>query len=190
MNCHEHEKWLCNRDFSDCVCLWLYDAGVTSSILLGGEVLSLIRKDSEYIFIIQRRIIRLDVGWWGIADEDWEVSLWRIKQNVSTAKYHEQMVLWCHRFYRTRWGYTIHDVHNFRKQTILHSCSMGPFAWPDIHLYAASVAWMSPNIIEWSDAWFLRNSFGPTTLDGHRKIPEAGACLLCGGVYRIVYERK
>ena len=95
---HEHRAWLCNHHIPVGLRLRLFDAVVTPAILFGGAVLPLNKKGLEHIDGIQRKMLRLIVGWRRIANEDWEVTMRRMKERVSNALHHFQVQLWSHRF--------------------------------------------------------------------------------------------
>lgn len=82
---HKHRKNLLNHNLSLTQRLKLFNVCCTSSALFGVGVLPMTTKQRGTLMIIQRKMLRSIVGWRRIADEDWEVTMRRMKRRVELA---------------------------------------------------------------------------------------------------------
>ena len=113
---HEHRDALCNHNVPIGLRLRLFDTIVTPVVLYGGAVLPLSQKDLEQLDIVQRRMLRLIVGWKRYPDESWEATMHRMKARVSHALQYHAIPTWSHRFHKNRWGYASHVIFNVKNR--------------------------------------------------------------------------
>ena len=79
---HEHRQWLCNHHIPVGLRLGLFDGVVSPSVLFGGLVLPLSEKDLKRFDIVQRRMLRLIVGWRRTTEETWEDTMRRMEERM------------------------------------------------------------------------------------------------------------
>ena len=84
-NFHKHNKALTNRDISLRLRLRLVHTVVFFFELLNVFCISFIYRLFRSIDVVQRRMLRCIVGWIQIPDEDWEVTMKRMRHKVSRA---------------------------------------------------------------------------------------------------------
>ena len=109
---HKHRKWLVNQYVPVGLRLRLFDAVVSPSVLFALSVLPVGKCDLQQLQVLQRRMLRLIVGWRRIDGEDWAITMHRMKKRISDALSHHKIDDWQDKMLRHRWKYAIHVVQN------------------------------------------------------------------------------
>ena len=81
-------------------------------MLFATSVLPLGRKDLAAVNIVQRKVLRLIVGWRRISGEDWAETMRRMNARVAAALVQFPMKTWTETIFRHRWRYAAHMVLN------------------------------------------------------------------------------
>ena len=82
---HERRSILTDRQISIRRRLKLFDSVVTPTVLFGLPTLALTTRQKEQLDVLQRRMLRLIVGWVRLDDEDWNVTMRRMNDRVDRA---------------------------------------------------------------------------------------------------------
>ena len=82
---HEHRDVLTDRNISVRLRLKLFDATVSPTVLFGLATVPLSQNQLEYLGALQRRMLRLIVGWVRLRDEPWDETMRRMRDRVSRA---------------------------------------------------------------------------------------------------------
>ena len=109
---HKHRKWLVNQYVPVGLRLRLFDAVVSPSVLFALSVLPVGKCDLQQLQVLQRRMLRLIVGWRRIDGEDWAITMHRMKKRISDALSHHKIDDWQDKMLRHRWKFAIHVVQN------------------------------------------------------------------------------
>ena len=126
---HKHRKALTNRGVSLRLRLRLFHSVVSPVALFGLSCISLTDGLLRKIDVVQRRMLRCIVGWTRIPDEDWEITMRRMRDKVNRAT--KLISLW-------PWSYYIGDRQWLFAQRIANSdAGIWPRAicsWEPLHL--------------------------------------------------------
>ena len=109
---HQHRKWLINLDVPIRLRLRLFDAICSPTILFGSAVLPLNLKQRQSLDILQRKMLRLMVGWRRLPGEEWSETMTRMNIRVENACVQYPIASWETSFHRHRWRYAVHVIQN------------------------------------------------------------------------------
>ena len=99
---------LINPDIPIRLRMKLFDAICSPTILFGLAVLPLTLKKREALDVLQRRMLRLIVGWKRLPGEDWAITMHRMKGRLEKADAIYPIASWQECFHRQRWRYAVH----------------------------------------------------------------------------------
>ena len=111
---HQHRRWLTNLEISARLRMRLFDATCTPSILFGTAVLPLNLKHRRSLDILQRKMLRLIVGWRRSPGEEWEETMRRMNRRIEAAQQEYSAKSWEQTFHRQRWRYAAHVLRNIK----------------------------------------------------------------------------
>ena len=109
---HQNRTWLMNSQVSIRLRLRLFDACVSPAVLFATSVPPLGRKDLEAAIIVQRKMLRLIVGWQRISKENWADTMRRMNARVAATLVQFPIKTWTETIFRHRWRYAAHMVLN------------------------------------------------------------------------------
>ena len=97
-----------NRHVSLTKRLKFFDMCVSPCILFALVSFPLTRGQIEALDVLQRKMLRLIIGWRRIDGEAWEETMRRMRDRLDYARqlYHWQT--WSYRFFRDRWRFAVH----------------------------------------------------------------------------------
>ena len=100
---HQHRRWLVNMDVPVGLRLRLFDAICSPTILFGSAVLPLGLKQRQSLDILQRKMLRLMVGWRRLPGEEWSTTMARMNVRVKKACDQYPIGSWEVSFHCHRW---------------------------------------------------------------------------------------
>ena len=92
--------------------LRLFDAICIPTISFGNAILPLNLKQRQSLDILQRKMLRLMVGWRRLPGEEWSTTMVRMNDRVKKACDQHPIGSWEVSFHRHRWRYALHVVQN------------------------------------------------------------------------------
>ena len=111
---HQHRRWLVNLEVPARLRLHLFDAVCSPTILFGSAVLPLNLKQRQSLDILQRKMLRLMVGWRRNPNEEWSETMSRMNLRVKRACAEYPIKSWEETYHRNRWRYASHMVQNMK----------------------------------------------------------------------------
>ena len=111
---HQHRRWLVNLEVPVRLRLRLFDAICSPTILFGSAVLPLNVNQRQSLDILQRKMLRLMVGWRRVPGEEWSETMTRMTLRVKNACDQHPIKSWEESFHRNRWRYASHVVQNVK----------------------------------------------------------------------------
>ena len=104
----------------------LFDAVCSPTILFGLAVLPLTLKKREALDVLQRRMLRLIVGWKRLPGEDWSITMHRMKGRLATADAIYPIASWQECFHRQRWRYAVHVAKDSKSKWVYKLSQYSP----------------------------------------------------------------
>lgn len=104
----KHQKVLLNKNVSLKKRLQYFDMCISPCILYALVAFPMSKSHLEQVYILQRKMIRIIVGWRRNANEDWRNIMRRMKMRLEKARDLFAWKNWSTQYARNQWNYLIH----------------------------------------------------------------------------------